>query len=315
MIFQTASKNPRPIRLKESTRKWAFESLHGIYGDNAMENQCITLDHIENFESMSDIEKYDIAIRQIAEKAPLRLCPEERICGAATLGDAIYHNVPVRYKGENLFRSVSHLTIRYDKVLKQGLDVYANDIAVRLEDKTLSSSQINFLHSLENVIESIRIWHGRYLEATRTVRPDLHKLLLQVPFSPARNFHEALQSLWFIFSFVRLCGNWPGIGRIDWLLGDFLKKDLKDGLLSEDEARELLASFFIKGCEWIQSNPPVGSGDSQHYQNIVLAGLDSNGNEITNEVTYLVLDIVEELSISDFPITVRLNKNSPHMLK
>ena len=87
MIFQTASKNPRPIRLKESTRKWAFESLHGIYGDNAMENQCITLDHIENFESMSDIEKYDIAIRQIAEKAPLRLCPEERICGAATLGD------------------------------------------------------------------------------------------------------------------------------------------------------------------------------------------------------------------------------------
>lgn len=315
MIFQTASKNPRPIRLKESTRKWAFESLHGIYGDNAMENQCITLDHIENFESMSDIEKYDIAIRQIAEKAPLRLCPEERICGAATLGDAIYHNVPVRYKGENLFRSVSHLTIRYDKVLKQGLDVYANDIAVRLEDKTLSSSQINFLHSLENVIESIRIWHGRYLEATRTVRPDLHKLLLQVPFSPARNFHEALQSLWFIFSFVRLCGNWPGIGRIDWLLGDFLKKDLKDGLLSEDEARELLASFFIKGCEWIQSNPPVGSGDSQHYQNIVLAGLDSNGNEITNEVTYLVLDIVEELSISDFPITVRLNKNSTHMLK
>ena len=49
MIFQTASKNPRPIRLKESTRKWAFESLHGIYGDNAMEKQCINLDHIENF--------------------------------------------------------------------------------------------------------------------------------------------------------------------------------------------------------------------------------------------------------------------------
>lgn len=44
---------------------------------------------------------------------------------------------------------------------------------------------------------------------------------------PPRNFHEAVQSLWFTFAFLKLCGNWPGIGCIDYLLGDYLKNDLK----------------------------------------------------------------------------------------
>ena len=47
--------------------------------------------------------------------------------------------------------------------------------------------------------------------------------------------------------------------------------------------------------------PPAASGDAQHYQNIVLSGVDADGADVTNEVTYLVLDVVEELHISDFP--------------
>ena len=125
-----------------------------------------------------------------------------------------------------------------------------------------------------------------------------------------------MQSLWFTFAFIRLSGNWPGIGRIDYLLGDYLKKDLEDGVLTLDEAREILAHFFIKGCEWIhgQSKQFVLSGDAQHYQNILLCGIDENGREVTNEVTYLVLDILEELGISDFPTTVRINKNTNEKL-
>lgn len=315
MVFATASNTPRPIRLQEETRQWAFTSLHGKYGDEAMQNCCVTLDGEAGFETLSDLQKYDLAIRRIAEKAPVRICPEEKLCGAATLGGAIAHAIPAKYQGKYVFSSVSHLTIRYDKVLRQGIDAYGKELATRLEAEDLTASEREFLHSLENVIESMRIWHSRYLEATRDTRPDLHRLLCQVPFGPARNFHEALQSLWFVFAFVRLCGNWPGIGRLDWLLGDFLKQDLQEGLLDVAEARELLASFFIKGCEWIQSETPVGTGDAQHYQNIVLAGVDADGREITNEVTFLVLDVVEELPISDFPITVRWNQHTSSALK
>lgn len=310
MTFSTAASTPRPIRLQEATREWAYTSMQGKYGDEAMRHLDLSLDHIEGFEVLSELDQYNRAIREIAERAPIRICEAERICGAATLGRAIWHDVPVTYQGERVFRSVSHLTIRYDKVLKEGLSSYTSEITERLQDDTLTETQVAYLHSLINVIECIRIWHSRYLEATKESRPDLHRLLQQVPFSPARTFHEAVQALWFIFSFVRLCGNWPGIGRLDWLLKDYLQNDM-----DENEMREILASFFIKGCEWIQSETPVGSGDAQHYQNIVLAGVDENGNEVTNQVTFLALDIVEELAISDYPITVRLNRQSPPALK
>ena len=253
-------------------------------------------------------------IERIVKEAPLRVCEEERISGAATLGAAIRHVVPVFYKNEAVFSSVSHLTMDYQTTLKKGVSFYEKEIWKRLKDDTLSVGQIRFLQSLCNTIEALKIYHQRYLEETKIKKPEIYKNLLQVPFSPARNFHEAVQSLWFIFSFVRLCGNWPGFGRIDWLLGEYLEKDLQEGVLTLGEAREILASFFIKGTEWIQKDTPRGSGDAQHYQNIVLAGIDENGKEVTNKVTYLVLDIVEELGISDFPITVRINEKTPKRL-
>jgi formate C-acetyltransferase len=97
------------------------------------------------------------------------------------------------------------------------------------------------------------------------------------------------------------------------MIGSFLHADLQAGKITLDEAREYLAHFFIKGCEWIRGGES-GSGDAQHYQNILLAGINADGAEITNEATYLVLDIIEELGISDFPITVRVNKNTDEKL-
>ena len=85
------------------------------------------------------------------------------------------------------------------------------------------------------------------------------------------------------------------------------------GEINLDQAREILAHFFIKGCEWITLQK-TQSGDAQHYQNIVLAGTDEDGGEVANEVTRLILEVVEELPIGDFPIAVRMNRNSPGWL-
>lgn len=169
---------------------------------------------------------------QIARQAPIRICPEERISGAATLGAAIDYAVPAAYRGACLFPGVNHLTIRYDRVLKEGLEAYKRDIAARLA-LAADGQEAAFLRSLDNVVEALRVWHARYLDAVREEKPAVYRALQRVPFAPARNFLEAVQALWFIFAFVRLCGNWPGIGRIDWLLGDYLQKDLAAGVLSQ----------------------------------------------------------------------------------
>ena len=314
MNFYAQNGNERPIRLSESTRRFAYESLGRKYGKDTLRVEAVSLDSLDGFDALSKIEQYDAAIKMIATEAPIRICEDERLSGAATLGLAISHTVPATFGGKPLFSSISHLTLDFETVLKKGLrSIKANAEEAYVRYK--GSEKEAFAKSCLSCIEAFEIWHGRYLNALKDL-PQFasnYQNLTRVPFESATSFYEAVQSLWFTFAFVRLCGNWPGIGRIDYLLGDYLKKDLRNGVLTIDEAREILAHFFIKGCEWINGQF-IGSGDAQHYQNILLAGIDENGNEITNEVTYLVLDILEELGISDFPTTVRLNKNTDQKL-
>ena len=303
----------RPVRLSDETRKFAFDSLDFKYGKEAWENYAVNMDDYEGFENLSPINKYDVIIEKIAREAPVRICEGEKLSGAATLGSAINHDVPALSGGKKVFSSISHLTIDFETVINKGIN-FIEENAKEAYKKYKNTEKEPFSKSVLNTINSIKIWHSRYLEALKEKGyEENYKALLNVPFKPAESFYEAVMSLWFTFAFVRLCGNWPGIGRIDYLLGKFLEKDLKENKITLNEAREILSHLFIKGCEWVRGGD-YGSGDAQHYQNIVLSGIDEDGNEVTNEVTYLVLDILEELNISDFPTTVRINKNSPDKL-
>ncbi len=315
MEFYTSSKYKRPIRLDEKTREFAYESLHCKYGRDTRKVPYVSLKHIAGYETMSALDQYNCAILEIAKTAPIRICEGELVSGAATLGDAIGHNVPARFDDtREEMRSVSHLTVDFFEVLEIGMD----GIRAKAEEafkKHVDPEKKAFIKSCIHCIECMEIWHNRYVEALKekTGFETVLENLKTVPFRPARNFYEAVQSIWCCFAFLRLCGNWPGIGRIDVLLGHYLKADLECGKLTLEEAREILAHFFIKGCEWITGESCV-SGDAQHYQNIILAGINECGHEVTNEVTYLVLDIIEETGISDFPVTVRINKNTEEKL-
>lgn len=304
----------RPERLSEETRTFAFESLNHKYGQDTLKKDAVVMDDVEDFDKISDIEKYDAAIARIVKEAPVRICKNEKISGAATLGRAIKHNVPALYKGEPLFWSVSHLTIDFKTVLKRGVDGILEDVQ-EAQKKYKGTEKEAFILSCIKSIDSMKLWHKRYIDELEKMQgyEDNYNNLKNVPFGPAKSFYEAVQSIWFVFSFVRLCGNWPGIGRIDYLLGEYLEKDLSEGVLTLDEAREILAHFFIKGCEWICGGDYC-SGDAQHYQNIILGGIDENGHSVTNKVTYLVLDVLEELGISDFPTTVRISGDTDKKL-
>ncbi|MBQ9974964.1 MAG: hypothetical protein IJP16_00520 [Clostridia bacterium] len=302
MQFISPNGLERPVRLSEKTRLFAYESLNRKYGLDTRKTPSVTLD---SSEGMTELEKYDTAIRKIVTEAPVRICDGELISGAATLGRAIFHEVPAVYNGKALFSSISHLTVDFESVLKIGIDGIRKKAEESLS-RHIGCKEEEFLRSCINTLDSFDIWHKRYLDLT-------DGRLSRVPHKPAETFLEAVQSIWFTFAFIRLCGNWTGIGRIDAMLGEYLDRDLECGRLTLDGAREILAHFFIKGCEWV-SGGDYGSGDAQHYQNIILAGVDENGAEVTNRVTYLVLDIIEELGISDFPITVRINRNSDKRL-
>ena len=328
MTFYTAYKEPRPIRLSEATRQFAYDSLEShAYGLEAMKTPAVTMDHMEGFGELSPLEKERLILREIAEKCPIRLIQGERICGAATLGLAIHHVIPATFEREAIFPSVSHLTVDFSMILKEGL----NGIRARVEESLSAhkgTEREAFLQNCLAALDAYKLWHRRYVEAlehhAEAVAEDgvlppcpafekTLKNLRRVPMEPPTSFHEAVQALWMTFAFIRLMGNWPGIGRLDVLLGEYLEQDLNHGALTIGEAREILAHFFIKGCEWVRGGNQ-GSGDAQHYQNIVLGGIDEDGRDVTNAVTYLVLDILEELPIGDFPTTIRVSRRTEDTL-
>ena len=310
MEFFSGNGIVRPVRLSDETRRFAERSLSHEFGLDTRKTAAVSLDDVPDFGELNPLEKYAAAIRRIAERCPVRVCDGEKISCSATLGTAIDHTVPATFRGDTVFEGVSHLTIDYETVLREGLE----GLKKKVLDSLMKHTEVRraaFLENCLSVIRSFEIWIGRYLDALRD-RPeyaDNFAALNRVPRLPARTFREALQSVWSVFAFCRLCGNWPGIGRIDALLGPFLSRDLASGEITLDEARELLAHFMIKGNEWFTGDVCDG-GDAQHYQNIVLAGVDGDGYDVTCEVTYLWLDLIEELGISDFPTTVRFGRKT-----
>ena len=316
-MFFTPAGMERPKRLCDSTREFAKRSQDREFGIDTKRTPAVQLDGYEDFENLSPLEKYDAAIEKIVNEAPVRICEGELISGAATLGCAIDHLIPATYKGEAVFMGISHLTVDFESVLKIGID------GIKEKAKTYfelyrGTEREAFMKSCLHCIDCLDTLRQRYIKALSDIGgyEENIKALKNVPHRPARSFREAVQSIWFTFAYLRLCGNWPGIGRLDWLLGPYLKADLEKGAITIGEAREILAHLFIKGCEWICGDGSFGngSGDAQHYQNILLAGVDEEGREVTNEVTYLVLDILEELGIGDFPTTVRVNKSTDEKL-
>ena len=205
-----ASTGKRPVRLSEQTRQFAYDSLMHKYGKQTMEAPGVVMDDTEGFAECTPLEKYDASIKKIAETAPIRICEGEKISGAATLGLAISHVVPATFGKEPIFPSVSHLTIDFETVLKKGINAIREDAKNALE-RHKNTGKEPFLKSCLSCLDAMKCWHARYLEELRG-KPQYrnnYENLLNVPFAPAKSFYEAVQSIWFTFAFVRLCGNWP----------------------------------------------------------------------------------------------------------
>jgi formate C-acetyltransferase len=315
-------------RLPEVTRELAARTLAGEFGRQMRPADfCLPP---EQSEGLSSVRRYADTIRLIAERAPLRVVPFERLAGASTLLEATLHRTPAT--GKNPIHSTSHTTLDFEKALRVGYAGIRKEIKQRLardmdDAGHLDQAGIEYLECMLVCVEAAGAWHDRYAtelsqhaeQADGMERQRYQEVLAameRVPEQPPRTFYEAVQALWELWEFQRLCGNWSGLGRVDKMLGSFLERDLQAGRITLDGARDLLAHFWIKGAEWIGSdNWSVGtSGDAQFYQNVVLGGVDEGGREVTNAVTYLVLDIVEETHISDFPIAVRVNQNTPERL-
>lgn len=303
-----------PGRLSDITHKLSRKGLSGEIGKT-----MTTVNWEADIDpTLPPQHRYAAAAMSVAKNAPLRILPGELIVGSATLVEATEAQVPLLN-----ITGINHTTFDFERILKKGYNGIRKDIHKRLQEGTLDERGRDLNEAALLTLDAADIWQKRNIgllekmrdgaeEAAKPFYQTIIDTLERVPDEAPRSFREAVQSLWSMYAFNRLMGNWAGIGRIDRMLGPYLKEDLKKGTITIDEAREILAHFWIKGTEWVGHNNPTG--DAQFYQNVIIGGIDKDGHEVTNEVTYLVLDIVEELHISDYPVGVRLGNKTPEKL-
>ena len=140
----------------------------------------------------------------------------------------------------------------------------------------------------------------------------------RIPENPPKTFWEALQYYWFVhIGVITELNTWDSFnpGRLDQHLYPFYKRDIESGLLTKEKVKELLQSFWIKFHN--QPAPPkvgVTAQESNTYTDfclINLGGVKENGEDAVNDLTYLILDVIEEMRLLQPSSMVQVSKKNP----
>ncbi|OLN29177.1 trans-4-hydroxy-L-proline dehydratase [Desulfosporosinus metallidurans] len=199
---------------------------------------------------------------------------------------------------------------------------YLNDVEAYHKQEELKAMRI----SAEGIILLAARYADKAKELAQSEKDVLRKAELEriaevcshVPAHAPRNFWEALQAYWFVHLGVIIeLNTWDAFnpGRLDQHLYPFYKKGLTEGTLTEGEAKELLQCFWVKFNN--QPAPPkVGvtaaeSGTYTDFANINSGGLKADGSDGVNDVTYLVLDVIDEMRLLQPSSNIQLSKKNP----
>jgi len=228
---------------------------------------------------------------------------------------------------------IGHFTMNHPRVLKLGLSGIIAEAQERynaltpeerLEDKGLFYDAV--VRSLGATIR----FANRYADLAASLAEDetdpdraeelrrIARVCRRVPEQPAETFHEAVQCVYFIHlvSQIESGGNSISLGRIDQILYPYYLADRQAGRITPEEARELLSLLFIKTNEiWNileEAYIPGGEGvEGKTTQNVTVGGVGVDGDDATNELSYIGMDAFADVRTVQPNFGVRLGPNAP----
>ena len=139
-----------------------------------------------------------------------------------------------------------------------------------------------------------------------------------VPAHAPRNVHEALQMYWFVhLGTITELNGWDAMnpGHLDQHLAPFYEKELAGGTLDREGAKELISCFWIKVNNH-PAPPKVGitakeSGTYNDFTNINIGGVKPDGSDGSSEISYLILEVIEELHILQPGSSIHISSRTP----
>ena len=240
------------------------------------------------------------------------------------------------YDGTFLWTHWSELGIpNYEKIFKVGLAGLIEEARNRLADLDRDPpddyvDQKEFLTAAVTSLQALIKFAHRYAalaeeKAAQTDDPanrdrleEIARTCRHVPEHPPRTLLEALQSFFLVHVGRYIEYSTLGIGvRFDKVFGPYLEKDLRDGVITRDEALELLQLLWVKFHELGLIYSPMLSGiygGVESLQAITIGGVDENGLDVTNEMTHLVLETARTMKTLEPSLALRYHDNTPREL-
>lgn len=223
----------------------------------------------------------------------------------------------------------AHLAVDYQKLLKIGLIGYKKRVQTILENLDLcvpeNIDKYQFYKAVLMVIEAVHTFAKRFsalakekamsLEGKRKEELlEISRICQDVPYQPAKSFYEAMQSVWFIQLILQIESNGHSLsyGRFDQYMYPYLKHDLEQGLIDEDQAVELLTNLWIKTLtiNKVRSQAHTfSSAGSPMYQNVTIGGQTTDHQDASNLLSFLVLKSVAQTKLPQPNLTVRYHAN------
>jgi pyruvate formate-lyase/glycerol dehydratase family glycyl radical enzyme len=222
-----------------------------------------------------------------------------------------------------------------DKIYRRGLLDFVEDAKEALSrldfyDDREAYAKEQELRAMIIAAEAVMSFAQRHAEKARELAKSetdrrrkgelLHiaRVCAHIPSNPPRTFWEALQAYWFIHLGVIIELNvWDSFnpGRLDLNLFPFYQREINDGTLTRESAKELLECFWIKFNN--QPAPPKvditeeQSGTYQDFALINTGGLDIEGSDAVNELSYLILEVCNEMRLIQPSVCIQLSTKNP----
>ncbi|MEW6555044.1 MAG: pyruvate formate lyase family protein [Actinomycetota bacterium] len=214
---------------------------------------------------------------------------------------------------------IGHFLPGYDRMIQLGVEGYL---------ELMRGKEGPLYEAARTACEGLLVFAGRLAdEAERLARTeenavrraelvDIAAVCRKVPARPAEGLQEALQSMWLTHLAVNLesLNSAVSFGRIDQYLYPYYEKDMAEGRLTREEAKDLLLSFTAKAAEHVfllSERISQFHGGYLVVQAAIVGGMDRQGDDATNDLTYIFLDVMEEAGLRDPNYQARVHAGSP----
>ncbi|CUH95072.1 putative formate acetyltransferase 3 [Propionispora sp. 2/2-37] len=232
----------------------------------------------------------------------------------------------------NMTSGDGHIIPDFAKALRLGLKGFIAEAQQQLDRLDVSENgalrKKAFWESVIIVNESVITFAQRYAQLANklaaneqdlTCREELlniAEICRRVPGERPRSFYEAVQMVWFIHLVIQIesNGHSASLGRMDQYLYEIYKQDLQKSATTAEFAKELLQCLWIKLFSIIKIRPTSHSGYGAGYptyQNVTIGGSNADGSDAVNELSYLILESVGEIKLTQPNLSARLHANSP----